>query len=195
MFFIFDNKDNTGLINIEKESYNQTVVNQTLNSEQLTNQSKTFHVNDEYWVMVSLSAPWRDRCQVVIYKTEDKGENWDKIDTNLDEVYIGSEFEFLSEEIGFVHDPYGGVDSYDTVKMTRDGGKTWEELNVNKPSSIKEKNIFYRELPKMVDGRLELIAYTVTPAESQKYKYFKFESENLGKTWNYIEELEFNEID
>lgn len=186
LFLVFDGRKDTKLTNTESEPYNQTAASDMIESEQANGESETYYVNEEDGFMVYLSNLWRDRYQVTIYKTEDHGENWEEVDTDLDEVYIGSEFKFLSEEIGFVHDPYGGVDSYDTVKITRDGGKTWKELSVNKPSSIKENNIFYKDLPEMVDGKLEIIAYTVAPAESQKYKYYKFESENLGKTWNYV---------
>lgn len=97
---------------------------------------------------------------------------------------------FLDENIGFVHDPYGGVDSYDILKITRDGTKTWEEVKVNKQDIIKENNIFIKNLPTVNGENLEIIAYTVDSTRSPKYKYYKFESRDKGITWNYIEEIE-----
>lgn len=188
LIIIFYNSNNTNLKNsIENEEIRES---NTIENEQDGIWSKEYYINEKDGFWVYLDNLWRDRYQVTLYKTEDKGENWEQIETDLDEVYIGSEFKFINEEIGFVHDPYGGVDSYDTVKITRDGGKTWNEISVNKPSIIKEKNIFYKSLPEMINGKLEIIAYTVTPAESEKYKYYKFESEDLGKTWEYVKKID-----
>lgn len=158
--------------------------------EIIENESNTYYINEEMGFKIYLGNLWRDRYQVEIYKTKDGGQNWQKVDSNLTEVYIESEFMFLDENIGFVHDPYGGVDSYDILKITRDGAKTWEEVKVNKPDSIKENNIFIKNLPTVNGENLEIIAYTVDSTRSPKYKYYKFESRDKGITWNYIEEIE-----
>ena len=154
------------------------------------NESNTYYINAQIGYKIHLGSLWRDRYQVEIYKTEDRGQNWQKIDSNLTEVYIRSEFMFLDENIGFVHDPYGGVDSYDILKITRDGAKTWEEVKLNKADNIKENNIFIKNLPIVNGENLEVIAYTVDSTRSPKYKYYKFESRDRGITWNYVEEIE-----
>lgn len=192
LIIIFCNSDDSDLTNnVENDEIKES---NTIENDQEGIWSKEYYINGKDGFRVYLDSLWRDRYQVTLYKTEDKGENWEQIETDLDEVYIGSEFEFINEQIGFVHDPYGGIDSYDTVKITRDGGKSWKEISVNKPSTIKEKNLFYKNLPKMVGGKLEIIAYTVNPAGSEKYKYYKFESDDLGKTWNYVDKVDYEEI-
>ena len=153
--------------------------------EIIENESDTYYINKEMGFKIYLGNLWRDRYQVEIYKTKDGGQNWQKVDSNLTEVYIKSEFMFLDENIG-----YGGVDSYDILKITRDGAKTWEEVKVDKPDSIKENNIFIKNLPTVNGENLEIIAYTVDSTRSPKYKYYKFESRDKGITWNYIEEIE-----
>lgn len=157
-------------------------------------ENQTYYINDKQGFKIELSNLWRDRYQVTILKTEDGGETWKKIVSNLDEVYIESEFMFISMDIGFVHDPYGGVDGYDTVKITRDGGVTWSDLAINKPETIEEDNVFFRDLPTESDGILKIIAYTVNSARDQKYEYYEFESTDFGGSWNFVREVSYSEI-
>ena len=151
---------------------------------------QTYFVNENQGFMINLSDFWRDRYQVEILKTNDGGTTWEKVDSNLTEVYIETEFMFLDANIGFVHDPYGGIDSYDIVKMTNDGGKTWNDLKINKPDIITENNIFFKGLPTENNGELSIIAYTVDLGRTPKYKYFKFVSDDMGETWEFVKELD-----
>ena len=151
---------------------------------------QTYFVNKDQGFKINLSNFWRDRYQVEILKTNDGGTTWEKVDSNLTEVYIETEFMFLDANIGFVHDPYGGIDSYDIVKMTNDGGETWNDLKINKPDIITENNIFFKGLPTENNGELLIIAYTVDPGRTPKYKYFKFVSDDMGETWEFVKELD-----
>lgn len=171
-----------------QESLNYTV-NDT--SEEMYGEEFEHFFDDQNGIWIQMKNPFRDRYAVQIYKTEDGGENWEEIASNLSEVYIGSEFMFLNENVGFLHDPHGGVDSYATLKITTDGGYTWEDVIVNKPEEITEKNIFFRGLPTVNGDKLEVIAYTVRYPDE---KYFLFESTDLGKTWNYVREVSYSEI-
>ena len=42
---------------------------------------------------------------------------------------------------------------------------------------------------------MELIAYTFDLGRDPEYKYFKFESDDLGETWNFVEEVDKNDLE
>lgn len=193
---IKDYEKNRNYTNLEENYQNNTETNQNISNDDTlkTSDTQIYDLRENTSFKIELSNLWRDRYTVEIYKTTNNGKNWNKVDSNLNEVYIGSEFMFLNEEIGFVHDPYGGIDSYDIVKITTDGGENWNELNIDKPEKITEENIFFRELPTKSGERLEIIAYTVNPAKSQIYNYYKFESNDLGKSWSFVKEVSYSEI-
>ena len=149
-----------------------------------------YFADDKNGVLVQMKAPFRDRYIVEIYKTEDGGENWNKIDTNVGGVYVGTEFLFINENIGFFHDPHGGVDSYGSLEITTDGGYTWNNVKVNKPDSITENNIFFNDLPKQEGDKLTVVAYTVRLTRYPNEKYYEFESTDSGITWDYVRVLE-----
>lgn len=180
---------------IEEKEENTEIPENTVESDiPKTSDTKDYFISENIGFRVELDNLWRDRYTVEIYTTSDNGQNWEKVDSNLDEVYIGSEFMFLTKDIGFVHDPYGGVDSYDTVKITTDGGQTWNDLNIDKPEEITANNIFFRDLPTMEDEKLKIIAYTVQSAADGVYEYYEFESEDLGESWDFVREVTYSEI-
>lgn len=185
-----ENKTHGDLIG-EQESTSENTVESDVPK---INDIKTYFISENIGFRIELNNLWRDRYSVTIYTTSNNGTTWNEIDSNLDEVYAGSEFMFLSKDVGFVHDPYGGVDSFDTVKVTLDGGKTWNELNIDKPDEITAKNIFFRDLPEMVDGKLKVIAYTVQSVADSDYTYYEFDSEDLGKSWDFVREVSYGEI-
>lgn len=185
-----ENKTHGDLIG-EQESTSENTVESDVPE---INDTKTYFISENVGFRIELNNLWRDRYSVTIYTTSNNGTTWNEIDSNLDEVYAGSEFMFLSKDVGFVHDPYGGVDSFDTVKVTLDGGKTWNELNIDKPDEITAKNIFFRDLPEMVDGKLKVIAYTVQSVADSDYTYYEFDSEDLGKSWDFVREVSYGEI-
>ena len=185
-----ENKIHENLIS-EQESASKNAVESDVPK---TNDTKTYLISENIGFRIELNNLWRDKYSVTIYTTSDNGTTWNKIDSNLDEVYEESEFMFLSKDVGFVHDPYGGVDSFDTVKVTLDGGKNWNKLNIDKQDEITAKNIFFRDLPEMVDGKLKVIAYTVQSVADSDYTYYEFESEDLGKSWDFVREVSYREI-
>lgn len=169
------------------------LLNQMDNSaseEEKNSEEYTYFSDDLNGILIEMKAPFRDRYIVEIYKTKDGGETWNKIESNLGDVYIGSKFMFINENVGFCHDPHGGVDSYASLKITSDGGKTWDDVQVNKPNVITENNIFFKDLPSIDEEKLTVVAYTVRLTRYPNEKYYKFESTDLGKTWNFVEELD-----
>ena len=180
---------------IEEQEGNTEIPENTVESDiPKTSDTKDYFISENIGFRVELDNLWRDRYTVEIYTTSDNGQNWEKVDSNLDEVYIGSEFMFLTKDIGFIHDPYDGVDSFDTVKVTLDGGQTWDNLNIDKPEEITANNIFFRELPTMEGEKLKIIAYTVQSAADGVYEYYEFESEDLGESWDFVREVTYSEI-
>ena len=163
--------------------------------EEETSKDFEYFANESEGILIHMGTPWRDRCLITIKKTEDGGKNWEEIQTNLSEVYEGSTFMFISKNVGFVHDIHGGYDSFANLKRTDDGGYTWKDVKVNKPDVITEKNIFFNGLPTENGDKLELIAYTFDLGRDPEYKYFKFESDDLGETWNFVEEVEKNDLE
>lgn len=163
--------------------------------EEKTSKDFEYFANESEGILIHMGTPWRDRCLITIKKTEDGGKNWEEIQTNLSEVYEGSTFMFISKNVGFVHDIHGGYDSFANLKRTDDGGYTWKDVKVNKPDVITEKNIFFNGLPTENGDKLELIAYTFDLGRDPEYKYFKFESDDLGETWNFVEEVDKNDLE
>ena len=141
--------------------------------------------------LIQMKAPFRDQYIIEIYKTNDAGKTWNKIKTNLSQVYVGTTCIFLNENVGFIHDPHGGVDSYASLLITTDGGYTWNDVKVNKPDIITENNIFFKDLPKQEDNKLTVIAYTVRLNRDPNKRYYEFESKDLGKKWDFVKELEY----
>ena len=131
------------------------------NIEEEQGEEYKYFSDDENGILIEMKAPFRDRYVVEIYKTSNGGENWNKIETNIGGVYVGTEFLFINEKIGFCHDPHGGVDSYASLQITTDGGHTWNNVIVNKPDSITENNIFFKDLPRIDGEKLTVVAYTV----------------------------------
>ena len=164
------------------------------NSEEEQSEEYQYFSDEKNGTLVKMQYPFRDKYIIQIYKTKDGGENWEEIDTNLTQVYVGTKCLFINENIGFLHDPHGGVDSYASLKITTDGGYTWENVTVNKPDQITENNIFYKDLPTVNGDKLEVIAYTVRLSRTPNEKYYIFESTDYGKTWDYVREVSYDEI-
>ena len=146
------------------------------NIEEEQGEEYKYFSDDENGILIAMKAPFRDRYVVEIYETSDGGETWNKIETNIGGVYIGTEFLFINEKIGFCHDPHGGVDSYASLQITTDGGYTWNNVIVNKPDSITENNIFFKDLPRIDGEKLTVVAYTVRLNRYPNEKYYEFES-------------------
>ena len=178
-----------------KKELEEFVSSYSVPEEEETSKDFEYFANESEGILIHMGTPWRDRCLITIKKTEDGGKNWEEIQTNLSEVYEGSTFMFISKNVGFVHDIHGGYDSFANLKRTDDGGYTWKDVKVNKPDVITEKNIFFNGLPTENGDKLELIAYTFDLGRDPEYKYFKFESDDLGETWNFVEEVDKNDLE
>ena len=164
-----------------QESFNYT---ENDISEEEQSEEYEYFSDKQNGTLVKMQSPFRDKYIIRIYKTKDGGENWEEIETNLSQVYVGTKCLFINENVGFLHDPHGGVDSYASLQITTDGGYTWEDVKVNKPEEITEKNIFFQDLPTVNGDKLEVTAYTVRLNRYPNEKYYKFVSTDLGKTWN-----------
>lgn len=175
----------------ERDKVFQEAFNYTENdiSEEEQSEEYEYFSDEQNGTLVKMQSPFRDKYIIKIYKTKDGGENWGEITTNLSQVYIGTKCLFINENVGFLYDPYGGVDSYASLQITNDGGYTWEDVKVNKPEEITEKNIFFKDLPTVNGDKLEVIVYTVRLNRYPNEKYYKFESTDLGKTWNLEEDV------
>lgn len=170
------------------------ILNQIENNniaEEEKQEEYSYFSDEKNGIRIEMRYPFRDRCTVEIYKTKDGRETWNEIDSNIGSVYVGTEFMFISEDIGFCHDPHGGVDSYASLQITTDGGYTWEEVKVNKPDVITENNIFFKDLPRAEGEKLTVVAYTVRLNRWPNEKYYMFESTDSGKTWNFVKELQY----
>lgn len=163
-----------------QESFNYT--ENEISEEQ--DEEYEYFSDEQNGTLIRMQSPFRDKYIIKIYKTKDGGENWEEIKTNLSQVYVGTRCLFINEDIGFLHDPHGGVDSYASLQITTDGGYTWEDVKVNKPKNITEKNIFFQNLPIVNGDKLEVTAYTVRLDRYPNEKYYKFVSTDFGKTWN-----------
>lgn len=160
------------------------------NLEEEQGEEYKYFSDDENGILIEMKAPFRDRYVVQIYKTTDGGESWNQIKTNIAGVYVGTKFMFINDKVGFCHDPHGGVDSYASLKITTDGGYTWNNVIVNKPDSITENNIFFKDLPQIENDKLTVVAYTVRLNRYPNEKYYQFESKDFGETWDFVKELE-----
>lgn len=163
------------------------------NIEEEQGEEYKYFSDDDNGILIEMKAPFRDRYVVEINKTSDGGKTWNKIETNIGGVYIGTEFLFINEKVGFCHDPHGGVDSYASLQITTDGGYTWNNVIVNKPDSITENNIFFKDLPRIDGEKLTVVAYTVRLNRYPNEKYYEFESTDSGKTWDFVKELDYVE--
>lgn len=132
---------------------------------------------------------------VVIYNTEDGGKTWNKVTPeDFISVHYDTEFMFINEEIGFMFEPQRrGTDDYPELKISKDGGKTWNKIVLNQTSLIEEKNLIFTGLPKENEGKLEITIYTIS---KQRIKsYYRFYSTDNGNTWNYKIKLSEELID
>lgn len=182
-----------GVLKYKEFSAKSETTNVVENSEEDTKDTTeyyTYFADETNGTKVEIGYPFRDKCIIQIYKTEDGGDTWNEIDTNLTQVYEGTKCLFINEKVGFLHDPHGGVDSFASLQMTTDGGYYWEDVEVDRPEEITEKNIFFKDLPVQNGEKLEVIAYTFDLGRYPEYKYFKFESKDLGKTWDFVEEVD-----
>ena len=175
--------------NVEKNKTSNIIENDEADMQDTT-EYYTYFADENNGTKVEIGYPFRDKCIIQIYKTKDGGKTWNEIDTNLTQVYEGTKCLFINEKIGFLHDPHGGIDSFASLEMTEDGGYTWKKVKVNRPKEITENNIFFKDLPIQKGEKLEVIAYTFDLGRNPEYKYFKFESKDLGKTWNFVEEID-----
>lgn len=111
-----------------------------------------------------------------------------KLVTTFFTVHYDTKFKFINEEVGFFID-YGrqGTDELTILERTEDGGKTWQEVKIEKTSFIEENNLLFKDIPEEKENKLEITVYTLNHAKTPSLTYYIYESEDLGKSWSYKE--------
>lgn len=139
---------------------------------------------------VCMGDPAMGKYAVMIYATTDGGSSWKQVNDKFFTVHYDTEFKFINEEVGFFID-YGrqGTDELAVLERTEDGGKTWQEVKIEKMSFIEEKNLLFKDLPEEKEGKLEITIYTLNHAKTPSRTYYLYESEDLGKSWSYKEKI------
>ncbi len=130
------------------------------------------------------------RSIVRIEKTEDGGKTWLSVHDTYDN-YIrinnGAEFVFIDENIGFINDPgLAGTDGENGgLRITTNGGKTFENTNIIHPRSIEERNLFIKGVPYEENGILKVKIYTINHSKKPEKTYYEFISKDKGENWEY----------
>lgn len=129
---------------------------------------------------------------IKVYTTND-GENWNsQLETNNGVMWVhyNSKFLFINPKIGFIYDPGrdGNSEDYSTLKVTVNGGKSYQDCNIIHPANITEKNLLIKDLPIYEEGILKLTIYTLNHSKEPKRTYYEFIS-NDGIVWKYNKDL------
>lgn len=137
---------------------------------------------------VCMGDPAMGTYAVMIYATIDGGSTWKQVNDNFFTVHYDTKFKFINEEVGFFID-YGrkGTDEITILERTEDGGKTWQEVKIEKTSFIEENNLLFKDFPEEKENKLEITVYTLNHAKTPSQTYYIYESEDLGKSWSYKE--------
>lgn len=141
--------------------------------------------------VVCMGDPAMGTYAVMIYSTIDGGNTWKQVNDQFITVHYDTKFKFINEQVGFYLD-YGrqGTDELAILERTEDGGKTWQEVKIEKMSFIEENNLLFKDFPKEKENKLEIIVYTLNHLKEPGRNYYLYESEDLGKTWNYKEKFD-----
>lgn len=140
--------------------------------------------------VVCMGDPAMGTYAVMIYSTTDGGNTWKQVNEQFFTVHYDTKFKFINEQVGFYLD-YGrqGTDELAILERTEDGGKTWQEVKIEKMSFIEENNLLFKDFPKEKENKLEIIVYTLNHLKEPSRNYYLYESEDLGKTWSYKEKV------
>lgn len=141
--------------------------------------------------VVCMGDPAMGKYAVMIYATTDGGSTWKQVIDQFFTVHYDTKFKFINEEVGFYID-YGrqGTDELAILERTEDGGKTWQEVKIEKMSFIEENNLLFKDFPEEKENKLEITIYTLNHAKTPSRTYYLYESEDLGKTWSYKEKAD-----
>lgn len=139
---------------------------------------------------VCMGDPAMGTYAVMIYATTDGESTWKQVSDNFFTVHYDTRFKFINEEVGFFID-YGrqGTDELAILERTEDGGKTWQEVKIEKTSFIEENNLLFKDVPEEKENKLEITVYTLNHAKTPSLTYYIYESEDLGKSWSYKEKI------
>jgi len=137
------------------------------------------------------------RSTIRIEKTEDGGNTWLSVHETSDNyitIHNGAEFVFIDENIGFINDPgLAGTDGENGgLKITTNGGKTFENTNIIHPRSIEERNLFVKGVPYEENGILKVQIYTINHNKDPERTYYEFVSKDKGKNWEYSKMIKNN---
>lgn len=137
---------------------------------------------------VCMGDPAMGKYAVMIYSTTDGGNTWKQVNDSFFTVHYDTKFKFINEQVGFYLD-YGrqGTNELAVLERTEDGGETWQEVKLEKMSFIEENNLLFKGFPEEKENKLEITIYTLNHSKTPNRTYYIYESEDLGKTWNYKE--------
>lgn len=187
---------NNNIINInDKTNYESDIKNYDSNkmpsnvSEENVLYQKDINENKKIRVAY-LESILAQRSTIRIEKTEDGGNTWLSVHETSDNyitIHNGAEFVFIDENIGFINDPgLAGTDGENGgLKITTNGGKTFENTNIIHPRSIEERNLFVKGVPYEENGKLKVKIYTINHSKEPEKTYYEFISKDQGKNWEY----------
>lgn len=182
------NSDYTKQPNENKEQKEEKQSEQNLNYENgyeiIFNKKEGCRIDIVDWAM--------GKEAIKVYSTND-GENWtSKLETENGIMWVnyGAKFLFINSQIGFIYDKGrdGNPEDYATLKVTINGGKSYQECNIIHPNNITEKNLLIKDLPTYEEGILKLTVYTLNHTKEPKREYYEFTSSD-GITWTYNKKI------
>lgn len=176
---------------VENNNISQNNIKETTQPAEEENENEEFIFNiDEnhiYKVRIVGAAMGKESFEVL--ETKDGGENWQSKLENVLWVHYNSEFTFVDENTGFIHDPGrdGAENDYGYLMVTNNGGKSYEECTIEHPDFIEEKNLIVDSVPKYDDGELVLQIYTINHAKDPSVTYYNCKTNDNGLTWYVLE--------
>jgi hypothetical protein len=158
-----------------------------------------FTSENEGNIVLETDYAMRDVAAVTL-NTTDSGITWRKVNANEEgyiTINVDSAIKFIDKNIGFISSPSKDFNTA-TLYKTEDGGKTYievilepQDVDINTDMEPKWEDVYnYPQLPILSEDKLVLY---VTQGEDGDYNggqiSAKYESIDMGKTWQYIEQV------
>jgi beta-lactamase regulating signal transducer with metallopeptidase domain len=137
-----------------------------------------FSTTENGWLL-TCSPPALGAEQHSLFTTADGGKTWKKVKSDLDKVYgrVVTGANFIDADTGFVCFRYEDGDFAPAVCVTRDGGRTWQKLDVKAGT----ENVSLTPLSPAYSGKL--IALPAFYSDDSGERATTFISSDRGATW------------